>query len=273
MWVSSKLLSELRGKPNAVVSGSRRWLLDIYSPGPPPLAVEFLSRRNKRKFPEKLLKLLDLKKSRDARAVLVVAPGAVGSEDVQLASSFGIYLVIDGDQTSLKSAIKGGDVTEVNVTSRERLLKTKSRGASLECREAIMELLETGWLTYEELAEQLRWRFDPATVYAQLRALQSRGKVKVLSRTRRGEGVFGLPDKVYPIRADLSGHSKISYLAETISRLLEGKDRPVGYQEMANSLGVRRHVVTSVLRGLAKSGSIQKVEGGWALAGDKRLTP
>jgi len=270
MWESSKLLSELRGKSNAVVAGSRRWLLDFYSPGPPPLVVEFLSRRNKRRFPEKLLKLLDLKKSRDARAVLVVAPGAVGSEDVQLASSFGIYLVIDGDQTSLKNAIKGGDVAEVGDASRERLLRTKSRDASLECREAIMELLDKGWLTYKEMAEQLRWRFDPTTVYAQLRTLQSKGAVKVLSRTGRGEGIFGLPGKVYPIRGDLSGPSKISYLAETISGLLESKDRPVSYQEMANSLGVRRHVVTSVLRGLAKSGSVRKVEGGWALAGDKR---
>jgi len=270
MWESSKLLSELHGKPNAVVAGSRRWLLDFYSPGPPPLVVEFLSRRNMRKFPEKLLKLLDLKKSRDARAVLVVAPGAVGSEDVQLASSLGIYLVIDGDQASLKNAIKGGDVAEVNGASRERLLKIKSRGASMECREAIMELLEKGWLTYKELAESLRWRFDPATVYAQLRTLQSKGAVKVLSRTRRGEGVFGLPDRVYPIRGDLSRQSKISYLAETISHLLEGKDRPVSYQEMANSLCVRRHVVTSVLGGLAKNGSIRKVEGGWAFAGDKR---
>jgi hypothetical protein len=269
MLESSKLLSELRGKSNVVVAGSRRWLLDFYSPGPPPLVVEFLSRRNKRRFPEKLLKLLDLKKSRDARAVLVVAPGAVGFEDVQLASSFGIYLVVDGDQTSLKNAIKGGDVAEVNVTSRERLLRTKSRGASLECREAVMELLEKGWLTYEELAEQLRWRFDPATVYAQLRTLQSKGEVKVLSRTRRGEGVFGLPGKVYPIRGDLSGPSKISHLAETISRLLESKDLPVTYQEMVNSLGVRRHIVTSVLGGLARSGLIRRVEGGWTLAGNK----
>jgi len=270
MWESSKLLSELRGKSNAVVAGSRRWLLDFYSPGPPPLVVEFLSRRDKRRFPEKLLKLLDVKRSRDARAVLIAAAGSVGSAEVQLATSFGIYLVIDGDQTSLKNAIKGGDVAEVNGASRERLLKTKSRSASLECREAIMELLEKGWLTYKELVESLRWRFDSATVYAQLRTLQSKGMVKVLSRTRRGEGVFGLPGRVYPIRGDLSGPSKLSYLAETIRRLLESKDRPVGYQEMTNSLGVRRHVVTSVLRGLARSGSIRKVEGGWALAGDKR---
>jgi predicted ArsR family transcriptional regulator len=270
MWESSKLLSELRGKPNTIVTGSRRWLLDFYSPGPPPLVVEFLSRKNRHKFSEKLLKLLDLKKSRDARGVLVVAPGAVSSDDVQLASSFVIYLVIDGDQTSLKSAIKGGDVAEVNGASRERLLKIKSKGASLECREAIIELLEKGWLTYKELAESLRWRFDPATVYAQLRALQSKSAVKVLSRTRRGEGVFGLPDKFYSVRSDLSSLSKVSYLAETISRILKGKDRPVSYQEMANLLGVRRHVVTSVLRGLAKKGSVRKVEGGWA-SGDNRL--
>ena len=82
--------------------------------------------------------------------------------------------------------------------------------------------------------------------------------------------MFGLPGKVYPIRGDLSGPSKVSYLAEAIRRILESKDRPVGYQEMANSLGVRGHVVTSVLREFARSGSIRKVEGGWTLAGGKR---
>jgi Mn-dependent DtxR family transcriptional regulator len=269
MWKSLKLLSESRGKPNAVVAGSRRWILDFYFPGPPPLVVEFLSRRNKRKFPEKLLKLLDLRKSKDARAILVFAPGALGFEDVQLALSFGIYSVMDGDQTSLKNAIKGLDVAEVNGALRERLLKTKSRGASLECREAILELLEKGWLTYKELAESLRWRFDPATVYAQLRTLQSKGAVKVLSRTRRGEGMFGLPNRVYPLRGDLSNPSKISYLTETINRFLEDKNRPVSYQEMANSLGVRRHIITSILGGLAKKGSVRKVEGGWALYKDQ----
>jgi predicted transcriptional regulator len=265
MWKSSKLISELHGRTNTVIAGTRRWILDFYSPGPPPLVLEFLSRRNKRKFPEKLLKLIDLKTSRDARAVLVVAPGAVSSEDVQLATSFAIYLVIDGDQPSLKNALRGGDVVEVNGASRERHLKIKSKSVSLECREAITELLEKGWLTYKELAESLRWRFDSATVYTQLRSLQSKGTVKVLSRTKKGEGIFGLPNKFYSIRGDLSKLSKIRYLEETIFGILDNKGQPMGYQEITILLGVKRHVVTSILRGLTKKGSIRKVGGGWTL--------
>jgi hypothetical protein len=94
--------------------------------------------------------------------------------------------------------------------------------------------------------------------------LQSKGIVKVLSRTKKGEGVFGLPKKFYPMRGDLSKSSKIYYLEETISNILDDKDRPMGYKEITNLLGMKRHVVTSILRGLAKKGSIVKVEGGWA---------
>jgi len=251
------------GERNVVVPGSKNWLLDYYSPGPPPIAVEFLNKKTK--FYEKLVKLLDVRKTMDARAIMLAARGTVDQDAVNLALNFGIYLVINGDDQGLKAALSGGDLAEVNNSTRAMLLNMRNRRLASECRREILELLSKECLTIREVASRLRLRFSERTVYSQLRSLHSRGEVISMCRLEDGTAVFGLPGAIYPVREDLSRSSRASYIKNLILNFLKEKGRPATYLEMMSHLGLRRNIVTSALRDLKRKGEVTKTLDGWTL--------
>jgi hypothetical protein len=255
-------MSKMKGQRNACVAVSRDWVVDFFSQGPPPLVIEFLRRREKTRFYEKFAKLLDIQKSYDSRSVLVVSAGAVGPEEIRLASHFEIYVVEEDDEDSFRTAVSGGDL-EINRVVMEKIVSRKSRKFSEDCRAAILDLLDKRWLTAQELREQLRWRYRQKTVNSQVRTLQKKGDVLVLGRTTRGEGIFGIPTRIYSVREDLSSPTKTAHLSWAVVDLLRNAERPMPYDWIANSLGAKKHEITAVLRGLAKKGEVKREKDGW----------
>lgn len=256
------IMSELKGQRNARVAVSREWTVDFFSQGPPPLVVEFLRRREKTKFYEKLAKLLDIQKSYDSRSVLVVSAGAVGPEEIRLASHFEIYVVAEDDEDSFRIAVSGGDL-EINRVVMEKIISRKSRKFSEDCRAAILDLLDKRWLTAIELKDQLRWRYNQNTVNSQVRTLGKKGDVLVLGRTTRGEGIFGIPGRIYSVREDLSSPTKTAHLSRAVVDLLGRAEHPMPYDWIANSLGAKKHEITAILRELAKEGKVKRARKGW----------
>ncbi|MBC7113448.1 MAG: hypothetical protein H5T34_05480 [Candidatus Methanomethyliales bacterium] len=251
------------GARNVVVSGSKNWLLDYYSPGPPPIAVEFLNKKTK--FYEKLVKLLDIRKTMDARAIMLAARGTIDRDAVNLALNFGIYLVMKGDDQGLKAALGGGDLTEVNNSTRAILLNMKNRKLASECRSEILDLLSRECLTIREIISRLRLRFGERTVYSQLRSLRTRGDVISVCRLEDGTAVFGLPGIIYPVREDLSRSSRAAYIKNLILNFLKEKGRPITYLEIMSHFSLKRSIVTSALRDLKRKGKVIKTQGGWTL--------
>jgi predicted transcriptional regulator len=253
---------ELKGQRNARVAASREWVVDFFSKGPPPLVIEFLHRRDKTRFYEKLAKLLDIQKSYDSRSVLIISAGTIGPEDIRLASNFEIYVVSEDDEDSFRTAVSGGDL-EINRVVMEKIISRKSRKFSKDCRVAILDLLEKRWLTAEELKEQLRWRYSKKTVNSQIRTLRKKGDVFVIGRTTRGKGILGIPGRIYYVREDLSNPTKTTHLSRAVVDLLKSAEHPMPYDWIANSLGAKKHEITAVLRGLAKKGEVKRERKGW----------
>jgi predicted transcriptional regulator len=209
-----------------------------------------------------LAKLLDIQKSYDSRSVLIVSTGTVGPEEIRLASHFEIYVVAEDDEDAFRTAVSGGDL-EINRVIMEKIISRKSRKFSEDCRAAILDLLDKRWLTTEELKEQLRWRYSQKTVISQLKTLRKRGNVLILGRTMRGEGIFGLPGKIYLVREDLSSPTKTAHLSRAVVDLLRNAEHPIPYDWIANSLGAKKHEITAVLRGLGKKGKVKRERKGW----------
>ena len=250
----------LEGKKEASVNGSIRWQVDFFREGPPPVVIEQLRTRGLGFF-QKVVMLLDIKRYIDARTILLVRRGVVGSDEIQLASSFAIYVVIEGENGTLRAAAEGGEVSEIN-QSTLLAISHKSRRASGECRSEILELLSERWLTGRELQDELRWRFDPGTVYSKVRALERSKAIAVLGRTKNGEGVLGVPGAFYRIREDLSAPSKKMYISNTIRALL--KDRCMSYAEISDSTGIRKQAVSATLRELSRNGFVRRSGSQWA---------
>jgi len=257
-----EVMSKLKGQRNAHVEASREWIVDFFNKGPPPLVIEFLHRKEQMRFYEKMIKLLDIQKSCDARSVLIVSTHAVGPEEIRLASHFEIYVVAEDDEESFRTAVSGGDL-EINRVVMEKIVSHKSRKFSEDCRAAILELLEKRWLTVQELKEQLRWRYSQKTVISQVRTMRKKGEVLILGRTTRGEGIFGIPGTIYSIREDLSNPTKIVHLSRTVIDLLRSTEHPIPYDRIANSLGAKKHEITAVLRELRKKGQVKRERRGW----------
>lgn len=257
------LLMGLCGERNVAVIGSRKWLLDYYLKGPPPVAIEFLNKRSK--FFEKIVKLLDLKKTIDARAILVASRGTIDQDSVSLANSFGIYIVLSNDESGFKGALTGGDIQEINGQTCARLLEMRSRKIAKECRVTILEVLGKECLTYKELSRRLNLRFSERTVYTQLRSLRSKGLIVPMYRRADGKVVFGLPGVEYPLREDLSKKSRVAYVKKLVLNLLRTRTKPMSYLEIMKELGLRRSLVTSALRDLKKKGAVVRGSDGWSI--------
>ncbi len=251
-----------KGRGPFRVDGTCEWMVDFYSPGPPPFVVEYLSR-SKRDYYEKLVKLLDVKAKLDARAIMVVPRRSLDLRKVQLAGSFGVYVVVEGDTDALRRAVQGEDVTALNELACAPLLRVKNRVSARRCRELIVGLLEEGWLTAGELEERLGWGYDAKTVRSQLRTLQLGGLVEVVARARSGEGLYGLPGAPCRLRGDLSRRSRGECLRKMIAGALSAAGRPLTSAEIATSLGVPRGIATSTLRELCRAGAARMVDGGW----------
>lgn len=129
----------------------------------------------------------------------------------------------------------------------------------------MLDLITKKWMTMRELEEQLRWRFDGRTVKAQARTLQRTGKLCVRGRTKLGEGLLGTPDGRYQVRPDLSVPTMGLFLSQEITRLIEREAKPMNYREISERLGIKAHVATAVLRGLAGSGVVEKSRDGWKI--------
>jgi len=233
--------------------------------------VEYLSGPNpKRDYYEKLVKLLDIKARLDARVIMVVPKRSLDLRKVQLAGSFGVYVVVEGDTDALRRAMQGEDLTAVNELACAPPLRVKNRASASKCRELIVGLLEEGWLTAGELEERLGWGYDAKTVRAQLRTLQLGGQVKVVARARSGEGLYGLPGTPCRLREDLSRRSRGECLRRMITGALSAAGRPLTSAEIAGLLGVPRGIAASMLRGLCRAGAARRVDGGWTAGANSR---
>lgn len=262
-------IAGLHGEKNVVVLGSKKWLLDYYFKGPPPIAVELLTKRNK--FFEKIVKLLDILKSKDARTIIVASRGTIDQDYLNIATNFRIYVVMKGDERNLKAAISGDDLLEVNNVTRDYIMKIRNRRLAKECRAEILDVLGKDCLTYKELTRRLKLRFNERTVYAQLRSLRLKQIVIALCRRESGEAVFGLPGVVYPLREDLSKTSRAAYIKKLVLNILRSEGRPISYLDIMKDLGLKRSVVTSALRDLKRKGEVARTADGWKYAKNQSL--
>jgi predicted DNA-binding transcriptional regulator len=258
-------LQKLAGTWECQVTATRAWALTFFSNGPPPIALALMKGQKGKAFFEELVKLSDIKRVLDARAILVAPPGYIDSDGIQLATNSGVYVVFDGDSKNLEEALRGAEVPEVNELSREGLSSKKNRSVSSECRTLELDLISKRWMTRREVEEQLQWRFESRTVRTQIRSLQRQGKICLCGRTNTGEGLLGTPGGRYRVRPDLSPPTVRALLSREIADLLRTETRALAYQEIAERLGVKAHITTAALRGLAKRGVVERKGGGWAL--------
>ncbi len=253
------------GGQAGVVNATCTWQVAFYSAGPPPVVADLLTSARRGAFYGELVKLYDIRKVLDARAVIVSARRLLGVDEVRLATSFGIYVVLDGDAESLAMASGGAEVGEVNSRFVSSVLPKRSRRMASGCRNAILALLKEKWLTPEELVSELQLSYGEKTVVNQLRSLARIGKSHLLGRTVLGEGVYGMPGKLYPVRIDLSKSSKLKYLKSAVVQVLESCGRPVSSAEISEMLNVSKHQIRSVLRKLANEHKTAKTSEGWIL--------
>src|SRR5512136_489808 len=245
-----RTIQRLGGDWEYQITGSRVWILSFFSQGPPPVAVVHLHKKRERLFFEELVKLSDIQRVWDARAILVATPKTIKPDEIQLATNSGVYAVLDGDVANFQVALGGGEISEVNRATQVQLLGKKSRSASQECRSLILNLLSKKWMTMRELEEQLQWRFDGRTVRTQVRRLQRMGKLCVRGRTNLGGGLIGTPSGRYQARPDLSVPTMGLFLSQEITQLIEREMKPMSYREISEKLGIKAHVTTAILREL-----------------------
>ncbi|MDI9644701.1 MAG: hypothetical protein QFX35_05730 [Candidatus Verstraetearchaeota archaeon] len=255
----------LEGGRGSTVNATVSWRVAYYNTGPPPVVAEILRGSSRGAFFEELVKLSDIRLRADARAILISPRRAIGVEKVRLASSFGVYVVLDTDPDGLSLASSGADVGEVNSRAISAILGSRNRKVASECRAAILALLEERWLTLEELISSLSFSFSARTVSQQLRSLTRSGSVRVLGRTKGGYGVFGIPGRVYPLRGDLSRPSTLRHLSGAVIAVLASSGRALSSGEISESLNASKHQVRRLLRRLSNEGKVERTEIGWAL--------
>lgn len=254
----------VKGEFNTLVTGTVRWKVDFYCKGPPPVAIVELKKAKIDPFGE-LLKLMDIKASFDARSVLISPKVKIDTALIDLATKYGIYVVLDDDQKSLGKALSGSDVSEVNSAVRESIVKSNCRYLIKECRAEIEALLENNALTYKEIFSDLKYKYNNKIIYNQIRYLLSKKKIILLGRTSLGDGIYGHPGKIYPIRADMSKPSKTNYLTKNILSMLDTASAPISTEEMATRLQCSRHVVRAIIRNLSRENHVLKEGEGWAI--------
>ncbi|MBC7121155.1 MAG: hypothetical protein H5T33_06240 [Candidatus Methanosuratus sp.] len=254
------------------VNATLPWQVAFYDPGPPPIVAEALTGTRRWELLQGLVKLMDIRQNLDARTILVSPKRRLGVDDVRLATSFGIYVVLYGDPEGLRLASKGTGVGDVNARAISAILKSKNRRVASECRDAIMSLLKEKWLTHGELVSELQLSFDPGTITHQLRSLTRAGVVQALGRTEKGEGVYGIPEIPYPVRGDLSRASKQRHLKGAIIAALASAGRPLTSYEISERLKVSKHQIRSLLKILSKESKVIRIRHGWALSGEDILT-
>uniref|UniRef100_A0A7C3F1U0 Uncharacterized protein n=1 Tax=Candidatus Methanomethylicus mesodigestus TaxID=1867258 RepID=A0A7C3F1U0_9CREN len=255
---------KLKGDFETTVMGTVKWQVDFYHKGPPPIAIAELKKTKSDPFRE-LLKLIDIKASYDARCIMISAKERVDEDLLSLATKYGIYVALEGDQQSLAKALSGGDVPEVNSAARESIIQINCRKLSKECRSGIEALLQNNALTYKEILSELKYKYDKKIIYNQLRYLLTKNKIILLGRTSLGEGIYGYPRKAYPIRIDMSKASKANYLSEKVLSLLDAASAPISTEDMAVRLQCSRHMVRAIIRNLSKENQVLKKGGGWVV--------
>jgi DNA-binding Lrp family transcriptional regulator len=55
------------------------------------------------------------------------------------------------------------------------------------------------------------------------------------------------------------------FLSQEIAQLIEREARPMNYREISEKLGIKAHVTTAVLRGLAGDQVVEKSGAGWKI--------
>ncbi|MGF3499179.1 MAG: hypothetical protein ACQXXL_06120 [Candidatus Methanosuratincola sp.] len=258
------------GSKASEVNATNPWRVAFYDPGPPPVVADVLASARRGAFYQEIVKLSDIRQRLDARSILVSPRRRIGVDDVRLATSFGIYVVLDDDPEGLRMASDGVDVGEVNSRFVESVLKNKSRRVASECRSAIIALLREKWLTPGELVSELQLSFGARTVTSQLRSLARGGTVHLLGRTVKGEGVYGLPGIQYPVRGDLSRPSRLGHLKRAVTAILASSSRPMTSVEISERLNVNNHQIRSLLRKLANERKTVRTGDGWVFS-DKKL--
>ncbi|MCQ5341271.1 MAG: winged helix-turn-helix domain-containing protein [Candidatus Methanomethylicia archaeon] len=248
-------LKILPWKEKIEIMGTKKWILDYYYEGPPPIVIELLNK--KKEFYEKIVKLLDLQKTLYAKTILFLKK-PIDLELIDLATSFSIYIVKDDD--GVIKVINGEDIYEINNNTKKNI---KSKIIAKECRNSILEIIKDECLTTNEIIDKLKLRFNEKTIRSQIRKLLSKGEIVKLYRLNNGKLVFGIPNKIYPLRENVSKSSRSKYLKNIILSILE--NRSLTPSEIANIIKVDKSIIIPILRELRKEGKIKRIKNEWML--------
>lgn len=267
MWVEGALSRlGLSYQLRAKVRGSRAWDVECLAKYLYPIVVEVLdlSRASPSDFYLKLFKLLDLQRSLGAKPILAVSGRGLSQEDLDVASSYGVYVVLD--EAGLAKAVEGEEVGRVNSLSAKKLVRRASRGLAEGCRRSILELLASRALTREELALELSGSFPKRTVETQLRVLVKRGLVKSVARRPSGEAIYASSAGA-SLACDASRRSKRGLVKQAILRALKESPRPLSLSMLASMVGLsgRLYYIAPIVHQLRREGLVERAEGGWAL--------
>ncbi len=244
-------------------TASADWVLDCFLPGPPPVAVELLTRRGRGLFFEKVVKLQDVRRSMDCRAV-IVAGYAPSPEQIRICTAAGISVALGGDPEGVSKALRGTPSEEVNGRSTLRILKRRDSARSARCRGELLDAFGREWMTLDEAKSRLRWNFSEEEVAAQVRSLLASGEAALLARTRGGAGVYGLIGRAYAPRGDLSDRCRKGASRRAVLEALAGR-RGLTSAEVAEACGMSADRARVSLRDLARMSKVAKDGAVWRL--------
>jgi len=258
-----RLFGGLEFKENYPLIASADWVLDCFLPGPPPVAVELLTRRGGGPFFEKVVKLQDIRRSMDCRTV-IVAGYAPSPEQIRICTAAGISVALGGDKDGISEALRGAPCEEVNRRSALQIPKRRDRARSARCRGELLAAFGGEWMTLDEAKSLLRWRFSEDEVAAQVRSLLASGEISLLARTRYGDGVYGLRGRAYAPRADLSYRCRKDASRRAVLDALAG-GKGLTPAEVAAACGMSADRTRISLRDLARMSKVVKCGAVWRL--------
>lgn len=256
------LLKGLAFEEKFEAEASACWVLDFFIRGPPPIAIEYLTKQAKGKIYEKLVKLEDVRRSMDCRAV-IITNFTPKPDAAKLCSASGISLVLETDIEGLTLALGGALPEEVNQRIFLHFLKSRDRQHVRKCREDLRAALDEECLTLKEVVSRLKWTYSEKDIAGQVRRLLRSGEITILARNRRGEGIYGAPDRSYRFRADLSGRCRKEAVRSAALALVSKSHNGVESGEIATALNITLDAARICLRDLAKQSKILKKGNAW----------
>jgi len=249
-------------------TASDEWVLDCLIPGPPPVAVELLSRRSGGHFYEKVVKLQDLRRAMDCRTVIITG-FAPSQGQIRLCTAAGISIVLARDAEGVRLALGGTSCEEANRRAILHILKSHDRVRSAKCREGLLAAFRDDWLTLGEAKSRLRWSYSEEDVAAQVRSLLASGKIALLARSRDGSGIYGVRGRSYAPRDDLSERCRKEASRQAVKEVLAKHTGGMTSSEVAEACRMPVERARICLRDLSKRSKVAKEGTLWRLGPQK----